>query len=323
MDGVAATLGRGDEPVPDRLRGLDRDLLADDGPRQRRERIAAPYDMDLRIVGDQPGHHDVPFRERARRLVPVGGFGGREVGAGRHGAVRDREWYIGELFCGAGMFLLRCKGSLRSDGRNGVARRPAPRGRRRLDCLRGALRGCGGPEQGAADRVPHRRDGLRPRQGLRSLLGDGQRGDLRPAADLRVSGQPVQARADGGRSDARSRRRRAHLYVPYQEGRLFHARSGVQGCQAGVGGAGLRVLDHALHGPGEPLAVRVPDRRQDQGTGRSRRRSEEKRQVRLRRQVAGHGGGGPLHAALSPRQPRLQLSRTSLPTRPSAWWRGK
>ena len=125
--------------------------------------------------------------------------------------------------------------------------------------------------------------------------------------DLRLPRAAGEARPDGRRGHARSRRERQGLHVPHPERHPLHARSGVQGREARADRAGLRLFVHAVRGPEEPLAVRVPGRGQDRGPGRARRQGEEDRQVRLRRQDTRHGGGRPLHAALPAQAARLQL----------------
>jgi hypothetical protein len=72
--GSRAGRDRLDEAPPDRVRGLDRNLLPDDRAGERRERIAAPSQMDARIGADELLQHAIAFAERARRVVPVGRF---------------------------------------------------------------------------------------------------------------------------------------------------------------------------------------------------------------------------------------------------------
>ena len=60
------------EAPPDRVRGLDRNLLADDRAGERRERIAAPPQVDVRVGADQLPQHAVALAERARRFIPIG-----------------------------------------------------------------------------------------------------------------------------------------------------------------------------------------------------------------------------------------------------------
>ena len=66
----------GAEAPPHRIGRLHRDLLADDRPRQRAERVAARREGDARMLGDDPGHRRVRLRERALRAAPVGRAGG-------------------------------------------------------------------------------------------------------------------------------------------------------------------------------------------------------------------------------------------------------
>jgi small GTP-binding protein len=87
--------GRGDgrdEPVPDGVRGLDRDLLADDGAGERREGVAAALEVNVRAGPDQLAQHAIAPGERARGFVPVGGLHGD--GFARMGG----KWYITPRF---------------------------------------------------------------------------------------------------------------------------------------------------------------------------------------------------------------------------------
>src|SRR5581483_3184087 len=61
----------GGEPVPDALRGLDRDLLADDRAREREERLAPRTQEDFRMRADDAPHHRIGLREPALRAQPV------------------------------------------------------------------------------------------------------------------------------------------------------------------------------------------------------------------------------------------------------------
>jgi hypothetical protein len=55
------------------LRRLDRDLLADDGARERREGVAAAAERQALKAADQPAHHGVALGEFGGGLLPVGG----------------------------------------------------------------------------------------------------------------------------------------------------------------------------------------------------------------------------------------------------------
>src|SRR5437773_11421527 len=57
--------------VPDALRRFDRDLLADDGARQRDKRLAATRQEYLRPRADDGGHDGVLPRQRSLGAVPV------------------------------------------------------------------------------------------------------------------------------------------------------------------------------------------------------------------------------------------------------------
>ena len=66
--------GQGDEAIPDRLRRLSRDLVADDRPRQRREGVAAALEPAVGEARDELLHHPVAAREMTAGVVPeVGG----------------------------------------------------------------------------------------------------------------------------------------------------------------------------------------------------------------------------------------------------------
>ena len=62
--------GQRDEAVPDRLRRLDRDLLADDRARQRREGVAAALEAAVAEARDQLLHHPVALDEVLAGVVP-------------------------------------------------------------------------------------------------------------------------------------------------------------------------------------------------------------------------------------------------------------
>ena len=139
--------------------------------------------------------------------------------------------------------------------------------------------------------------GFDPQAIARSLLGHRRAGDLRDAAHVRLPRPAVEARADGRRGAAADHRRRQDLHVQDQEGRLLHARSGVQGPEAGTGGQRFRLFAEAADRSQDSLAVRVPRRRQDRRPRRGGRGGEEERQVRLRRQDRRARDRRPLHAA--------------------------
>ena len=61
------------QAVPHRLRGLHRDLLADDGARQCRERIAARAQIGFGVLLDQAAHQLAAFGEIAAGSLPVVG----------------------------------------------------------------------------------------------------------------------------------------------------------------------------------------------------------------------------------------------------------
>ena len=73
------------EAVPHRLRRLDRDLLADDGARQRGEGVAAALQPRLAELRDQLLHHAVAPRQVLAGVVPVVGRDARADGARRAG----------------------------------------------------------------------------------------------------------------------------------------------------------------------------------------------------------------------------------------------
>ena len=211
------------QPLPDRLRRLDRNLLADDRARERGERVAAAREMESGILGDQPREHAVLLGERAGRLVPVERFGHRCEGMAVAGCRRR----------GCGRQAQRSCRRARSYARNvrvaGIAAGNVTLrrffhffgARDALKFLRlasgvvalliAASAGRGRPGQGAAHFVSGGRDRLRSGPRVGPLLEHGQRGDLRAPADVRLSRAAREARADDRRSDARSRRRRPHV----------------------------------------------------------------------------------------------------------------
>ena len=60
-----------DKAVPHRLRGFDRNLLADDGSRQRGERIAAAFQATFAQRGDQFAQHPVSLGEVLAGFFPI------------------------------------------------------------------------------------------------------------------------------------------------------------------------------------------------------------------------------------------------------------
>ena len=77
--------GERDEAIPDRLRRLDRDLLADDRARQRREGVAAALEPAVAEARDELLHHPVALDEVLAGVVPEIGDEGRRGGS-RHRA---------------------------------------------------------------------------------------------------------------------------------------------------------------------------------------------------------------------------------------------
>ena len=258
------------------LGGLDRDLLTDNRAGQRRERIAAPHHVDPRIIGDEPRHDDVLFRQRAGRLVPV-----RRLHAGPNG----RGWSVGWLWTVVGNATSAehfgeerwyitppsVQGATESPrfglaAREAAALGPCRRGLASLRRLRASPR--------AAD----------PNKVLRIAFPTGETGfdpvkvfDLysntvneaiferlltydylaRPAKLVPMAAEAMPEVAENGRT----------YTFQITQGHLFHARSRVQGREARARRAGFRLFVQALHGSEESLAVRVPDRGQDRGPG--------------------------------------------------------
>ena len=77
--------GQRDEAVPDRLRRLDRDLLADDRARQRREGVAAAFEPAVAEARDELLHHPVALDQVLAGVVPEVGDEVRRGMRGRHG----------------------------------------------------------------------------------------------------------------------------------------------------------------------------------------------------------------------------------------------
>jgi hypothetical protein len=94
------------EARPDRLRGLHRDLLADDGAGERLEGVAAQRDVGLGVLADEPGEHLVLLREVARRLAPVFRrhfFAAERHSTGSHlGGMSVRSWPFTSILAGTG-----------------------------------------------------------------------------------------------------------------------------------------------------------------------------------------------------------------------------
>src|SRR6185437_10318472 len=78
----SAAVAGGEETFPDRLRGLDRDLLADDGARERGERVSETDQMQARLGGNQRSQNGVARGEHAGGVIPVVRLG--------HGIARRR-----------------------------------------------------------------------------------------------------------------------------------------------------------------------------------------------------------------------------------------
>ena len=133
--------------------------------------------------------------------------------------------------------------------------------------------------------LPVRRNGLRSGPRLRHLLGDGQRGDLRAPADLRLPRAAGEARADARRGDARGD---ATTGAPTRsrsaQGHLLHARPGVQGPASASSSpttsstAFKRFVDPVNR---SPCAFMLEGK--IEGLDELGRAREEDRQVRLRR----------------------------------------
>ena len=56
------------------VRSLDRNLLSDDGARQRRERVASPLQMHTGVRAYQPSQDRIAARQLARGVVPIAGL---------------------------------------------------------------------------------------------------------------------------------------------------------------------------------------------------------------------------------------------------------
>ena len=239
-----ARRGRGGQhALPDRGRGGDGDLLADDRPRQCRERVAAAHEMDVRMGANQAAQHAVAPAERARRLVPEFGLGRGHARASRQGKgsgwrgartngapLRPSGQLPGEsaglrpsgngtlrgfLFPGIGMHVARLPAGIFGRRRRRVRRRArgatvfVPEGDRRRRS-----------RQGAARRVRGRGNRLRSGQGDRRLLEPDHRRRVRAAADLRLPRAAGEARAEGGRGAAGSVAEDAKTY-------MFRLRKGI------------------------------------------------------------------------------------------------
>ena len=102
-------------------------------------------------------------------------------------------------------------------------------------------------------------------------------GDLRAAADLRLSRAAGEARADGGRGDARGHRQRQDLHVQAPQGHLLRAGSAFKGAKRELVAQDVVYTLHALRRSEESRAVRVPARGQDRRPRRARCGGEEDR----------------------------------------------
>ena len=307
-----------DKTPPDRVGRLDRYLLADDRPGERREWIGAALQMDAGISADQPAQDAIAARQLARGLVPewrlhrrrrLARRGPASRRRGRDGHARRPRPRRNGRRAGAG------SGTLRAFRRRGIDGPSVSAGHRRRGLPAGAVRrpranrvGGRGSEQGAARRHRSRRRRLRSVAEHQLLFRADRRGHFRATPHLRLPRRAGQARADAGRSDARSRRRRQDVYVPSAQGRLFYPRPCVQERQARARRRRRRLLDQALPRSEESLAVAISVRRQDRRPERAGSAGEkERRPVRLRRQDSRTRSRRSLHDPLSSDRHRLQL----------------
>ena len=228
----AGAASRDHHPVPDRLRGLDRDLLPDDRPRERGEGIAAALEVNAGMAPDHAFQNGVPPAELARGVIPIGGLHRRarvrsprsaRVNAGAHrgiveaGLCRSVIGAAGRAqrrFCARGMANGengRVSGFLLREGAHGcqeVADRKGPAHRRSRPRRAVPPRFAGRvrhrrSEEDPPHRLSHGGNGIRSGPRLGPLLEHHQRGDLRAPADVRLSRAPREARADGRRRRCR------------------------------------------------------------------------------------------------------------------------
>ena len=287
-------VARFQQPLPDRLRRLDRDLLADDRARQRGERVAAAGEVEAGILGDQLREHAVPLGERARRFVPVVRFGHR---ARWHGGRRsDGSGRRRHAQRSAGGAVLRAHVRARGISAGNVTlRRFFPS--RSARCVQvpaiGEWRRC------AADRRIRRSRPTPPRcfasrfrsprpASTRSASRDLYSNTVneaiferlltydylaRPAKLVPMTAEAMPEVTDGGRTYV------LHL----RRGIYFTPDPAFKGQRRELVAEDYVYTFKRFADPEEPLAVGVHDRRADRGPRRAGRGGEENRQVRLRR----------------------------------------
>ena len=309
----------GDKAPPDRVGCLDRYLLADDRPGQRREGIGAALQMDAGVSADQPAQGAVAARELARGLVPERRLH-RLRRLARRGPAADRR----------GRQSLRPYAALRRNGRragagSGTLRAFRRRGidapsvsalrRRRQACLL-ALSGVAAQIASAAadpNKVLHVAieagdDGFDPSRSTNYYSGLIEEVIFDRLLTYDYLAEPVKlvpmlAEAmpevgDGGKTYT------FHL----RKGVYFTPGPRVQERQARARRGRRRLLDQALPRSEESLAMAISVRRQDRRPERAGSAGEkERRPLRLRRQDSRARSRRSLYGPLSSDRHRLQL----------------
>ena len=247
-------------------------------------------------------------------------------GAGANGTLRRRF-----VFAGSASPDAWANGTLR---RVRFGDMTCSRGRVRLAALVAAVARCRARRAAAAaadpnkvlrDRVSdRRRTGFDPVRVSRPLFGDGQRGDLRAAAHLRLPRAAGEARADGRRGDARGHRQRQDLHVPAsRKGIYFTPDPAFKGAKRELVAQDfvysfMRFVDPKNR---SPYAFLLEGK--IEGLDELAAKAKKTGKFDYDAKVAGHGGRRPLHAALPAQARPTTTSPTSPRTCRSAPWRAK
>ena len=168
------------------------------------------------------------------------------------------------------------------------------------------LRTGGGSGQGAARRILRRRNRFRPGESPGLLFAHHQRGDLRLADDLRLSGASGKACSARGGIHAGDKRSGQDLCLQDPQGDLLCRGRCVQREEARADRGGLRLLDQTFQGSRQQVALRKLHR-WHRGTRGAQEGRSKKRQDELRHQGRRIAGAGQIHAADQAQGDRLQL----------------